>query len=161
MLAIGLVIDYGITQGRCLLINRAESRKVSSEALRQSAARTGIASIRVYDDMGHLAQPVCNAQGKDHVRLAYLPGVVTLTLDAAKCDGCGMCAVACPHAVFAIEDGKSRIVDGDGCMECGACARNCPRRQSGPPRCRLRRRGSFGQAGGDGGCCVGSSTCAG
>jgi SAM-dependent methyltransferase len=29
-----------------------ESRKVSSDTLRQEAARTGIASIRVYDDIG-------------------------------------------------------------------------------------------------------------
>ncbi|MFV2068699.1 MAG: mercury methylation ferredoxin HgcB [Pirellulales bacterium] len=58
--------------------------------------------------------------------LRYLREVVTLTLDADQCDGCRMCTIVCPHAVFAVENGKSRIVDGDGCMECGACARNCP-----------------------------------
>jgi NAD-dependent dihydropyrimidine dehydrogenase PreA subunit len=58
--------------------------------------------------------------------LMYLPDVVTLQLDRATCNGCGMCTVVCPHAVFAVEDGKARITDRDACMECGACARNCP-----------------------------------
>lgn len=56
----------------------------------------------------------------------YLKDVVTLKLDAAKCVGCGLCAVVCPHAVFKVEEGKAAIADRDGCMECGACAKNCP-----------------------------------
>jgi NAD-dependent dihydropyrimidine dehydrogenase PreA subunit len=58
--------------------------------------------------------------------LRYLSNVVTLTLDAAKCGGCGVCVTVCPHAVLAMHDGKAQIVDRDACMECGACARNCP-----------------------------------
>ena len=59
--------------------------------------------------------------------LRYLPGVVTLTLDAEQCDGCAMCVTVCPHAVFRLENGKARIEDHDACMECGACAKNCSR----------------------------------
>jgi NAD-dependent dihydropyrimidine dehydrogenase PreA subunit len=58
--------------------------------------------------------------------LRYLRNVTTLALDDARCGGCGMCVTVCPHAVFALDDGKARIVDRDACMECGACARNCP-----------------------------------
>ncbi len=58
--------------------------------------------------------------------LRYLSNVVSLALDPARCGGCGMCETVCPHAVFAVRDGKARIVDRDACMECGACARNCP-----------------------------------
>jgi ferredoxin len=58
--------------------------------------------------------------------LRYLPNVVTLSLDTVRCNGCGMCATVCPHAVFDLEGGKARLVDRDACMECGACARNCP-----------------------------------
>ena len=58
--------------------------------------------------------------------LKYLPNVVTLKMDSEKCNGCGMCLDVCPHAVFEMEDRKSRITDHDACMECGACAKNCP-----------------------------------
>jgi ferredoxin len=58
--------------------------------------------------------------------LRYLEGVTTLELDLERCTGCGMCEVVCPHAVFVVEGGKSKIVDRDACMECGACAMNCP-----------------------------------
>jgi NAD-dependent dihydropyrimidine dehydrogenase PreA subunit len=58
--------------------------------------------------------------------LIYLPDVVTLELDAAKCNGCGMCVIVCPHGVFEIREPKARIVDRDRCIECGACSMNCP-----------------------------------
>ena len=58
--------------------------------------------------------------------LIYLKNVVTLKLDADKCDGCGMCLQVCPHAVFQIEKHKAVIGNRDACMECGACATNCP-----------------------------------
>lgn len=58
--------------------------------------------------------------------LHYLPNVVTLELDAAKCNGCRTCTQVCPHGVFAMDGRKARIVERDACMECGACALNCP-----------------------------------
>lgn len=58
--------------------------------------------------------------------LRYIPNVVMLEMDAEKCNGCGMCTEVCPHAVFVVEERKSRIADRDACMECGGCARNCP-----------------------------------
>lgn len=60
------------------------------------------------------------------MKMAYLRDVFTLRLDAEKCIGCGRCLEVCPHGVFVLDDGKSRIADRDACMECGACARNCP-----------------------------------
>ncbi|MFA5845171.1 MAG: mercury methylation ferredoxin HgcB [Coriobacteriia bacterium] len=57
--------------------------------------------------------------------LRYIEDVVTLRLDAEKCNGCRMCEQVCPHAVFAVQDKVARIADLGACMECGACARNC------------------------------------
>jgi NAD-dependent dihydropyrimidine dehydrogenase PreA subunit len=57
--------------------------------------------------------------------MQYLKNVVTLKLNPELCNGCRMCTIVCPHAVFEIVDKKVRIVDIDDCMECGACALNC------------------------------------
>jgi len=58
-------------------------------------------------------------------KLVYLKDVATLRLDREKCNGCGMCAIVCPHAVFAMRNGRAEIADRNACMECGACERNC------------------------------------
>jgi ferredoxin len=50
----------------------------------------------------------------------------TLVLDLEKCNGCGMCAEVCPHAVFLIRARKAMLSNSSRCMECGACALNCP-----------------------------------
>jgi len=57
--------------------------------------------------------------------LRYLDDVVSLELDADKCNGCRMCVKVCPHAVFVMADGKAVLDDRNACMECGACALNC------------------------------------
>jgi len=58
--------------------------------------------------------------------LTYLKNVTTLQLDNEKCNGCAMCTIVCPHAVFSMKEKKSFIQHKDLCMECGACAMNCP-----------------------------------
>ena len=60
------------------------------------------------------------------MQLKYIDNVATLSLDAEKCIGCGMCTAVCPHAVFEMADRKAAITNKNGCIECGACAVNCP-----------------------------------
>jgi NAD-dependent dihydropyrimidine dehydrogenase PreA subunit len=57
--------------------------------------------------------------------LTYLKNVTTLQFDSEKCNGCGICTLVCPHAVFKINEKKAFIQNKNLCMECGACTMNC------------------------------------
>jgi ferredoxin len=50
----------------------------------------------------------------------------TLRYDDNRCLNCGMCAIVCPHGVFAPGEGVAVLARPAECMECGACQRNCP-----------------------------------
>lgn len=60
------------------------------------------------------------------MKLYYIKGVSTLSIDTERCTGCGNCVDVCPHAVICMNQNKAFIADKDACMECGACRQNCP-----------------------------------
>ena len=57
--------------------------------------------------------------------LTYLADGITLQLDSEKCNGCALCTIVCPHAVFIMKEKRAFILHKNFCMECGACAMNC------------------------------------
>jgi NAD-dependent dihydropyrimidine dehydrogenase PreA subunit len=46
-------------------------------------------------------------------------------VDTKSCDGCGLCAEACPHDAITMADGVA-VIDPELCRETGACWEACP-----------------------------------
>ena len=55
--------------------------------------------------------------------------MVEVKVDAAKCNGDGICVDVCPVACFEMQDvngeKKSVVVDNDACIVCRACEVQC------------------------------------
>ena len=50
-----------------------------------------------------------------------------ISIDAGKCDGCGVCAAACHEGAIGIVHGKARLLRDDYCDGMGDCLPACPR----------------------------------
>jgi len=62
----------------------------------------------------------------EHGVQAVHPSNFVASVDAAACNGCGVCAVRCPVKAVAGGEGGPIIVDPDRCLGCGVCAKSCP-----------------------------------
>ena len=49
-----------------------------------------------------------------------------ISIDAEKCNGCGLCIPNCPEGAIRIIDGKARLVSDLFCDGLGACLGHCP-----------------------------------
>ena len=49
-----------------------------------------------------------------------------ITIDEAKCNGCGLCAEACHEGAIGILDGKAKLLREDYCDGLGDCLPSCP-----------------------------------
>ena len=47
-------------------------------------------------------------------------------IDEGKCDGCGLCIIACAEGALQIVDGKARLAADKYCDSLGACLGECP-----------------------------------
>jgi ferredoxin len=62
-------------------------------------------------------------------RTGYLPAMSKrkiISIDQAKCNGCGLCIPNCPEGALRVIDGKARLVSDLFCDGLGACLGYCP-----------------------------------
>ena len=67
--------------------------------------------------------------GRTSTRSAARPAVckalITYSIDAEKCTGCGVCLKACPHDSITGEKKKPHVIDTGLCQRCGICIGEC------------------------------------
>ena len=49
-----------------------------------------------------------------------------IEIDEEKCNGCGVCATACPEGAIGMVNGKARLLRDDYCDGLGDCLPTCP-----------------------------------
>ncbi len=59
--------------------------------------------------------------------------VFPLSVDGAKCTGCGLCARQCPERAITMAEGGKAVLDGGACQSCQRCIAYCPARAVGVP----------------------------
>jgi NAD-dependent dihydropyrimidine dehydrogenase PreA subunit len=53
--------------------------------------------------------------------------MAAITIDFAKCIGCGTCADVCPASCYGdVVDGKITVVADEECIFCRSCESQCP-----------------------------------
>jgi NADH:ubiquinone oxidoreductase subunit F (NADH-binding)/(2Fe-2S) ferredoxin len=89
-------------------------------ALGQTAPNPVASTLKYFRDEyeAHVKEKRCPAKA--------CRDLVTFTIDAKKCKGCGSCAKACPTKAISGEKKAVHVVDQAKCVKCGSCLPACP-----------------------------------
>jgi NADH:ubiquinone oxidoreductase subunit F (NADH-binding)/Pyruvate/2-oxoacid:ferredoxin oxidoreductase delta subunit len=107
------------------VLHLEELARVVSETslcgLGQTAANPLISTLRYFRDdyEAHVMETRCPA--------GVCEGLRVFDIEPALCDGCALCAAACPNAAAVGKPGFTHSIVVDRCSGCGACADVCPR----------------------------------
>jgi NADH-quinone oxidoreductase subunit F len=88
-------------------------------ALGGSAPNPVLSTIRYFRDEyeAHIKDHRCPA--------GVCKALITYSIDAEKCTGCGLCIKVCPTQATSGEKKKAHTIDNNKCTRCGACIESC------------------------------------
>jgi NADH-quinone oxidoreductase subunit F len=88
-------------------------------ALGGSAPNPVLSTIRYFREEyeAHIKEHRCPA--------GVCKALITYSIDAEKCTGCGVCQKACAVSAITGEKKKAHVIDSEKCTRCGACIQGC------------------------------------
>ena len=94
--------------------------KASVCGLGQTAPNPVLSTLRYFRDeyIAHVEDKKCPA--------GECKALANITIDSAKCKGCGLCKRNCPVDAILGEVKQPHKIDPDKCIKCGTCITKCP-----------------------------------